>query len=335
MRRTAIPISIAFIALISAACALAGAAGPRPGMEARPQQSDREYIANLATGRVLICVTKDAVLVGAISEKSEPGAHAPLFVPLVGGHVAVLLGAVEWVELNSGKQPVRMDVQLSIAAGRSQHPLEPETYMEATDIEGLGVEFLSQLRETVGKLHHPLELKEDEPIVQLVVAGYEKDYGPEAWLLSYTVKQIMLKDDYWDIQVQHPSYKQLYPPEKGDPRTLIEVRYPPDIKGPTLLEMLGENDARLIPVRSSNPKVGQAAQLIFDGSSNKAVSEPATVFVKGAITAIITPENKPALAILHEGDKFDWVIPPPEDVEKAVEAQRDPNAPTLRSPHHQ
>lgn len=335
MRRTAIPISTALMALICAFCVFARTAGPQSGIKDREQQSDREYIANLATGRVIICVTHDAVLVGAISEKSEPGSHAPLFVPLVGGHVAVLLGAVEWVELNSGKQSVRMDVEMSVAAGRSQHPLEPTTYNEASDIEGLGIEFLARLRDVVGRLHHPLELKDEEPLVQVVVAGYEKDYGPEAWLLSYRVKQIMLKDDYWDIQVQHPSYTQLYPPEKGQPRTLIEVRYPPDIKGPTLLEMLGQNDARLIPVRRSDPKVGQAAQQIFDGASNKALSDPATVFVKGAITATITPEKKPALAILHEGDKFDWVIPPPEDVEKATQEKRDPTAPTLRSPHHQ
>jgi hypothetical protein len=335
MRRAAIPISTALMALICALCVFAGAAGPQSGIKDREQQSDREYIANLATGRVIICVTHDAVLVGAISEKSEPGSHAPLFVPLVGGHVAVLLGAVEWVELNSGKQSVRMDVELSVAAGRSQHALEPTTYNEASDIEGLGVEFLARLRDVVGRLHHPLELKEEEPLVQVVVAGYEKDYGPEAWLLNYRVKQIMLKDDYWDIQVQHPSYQQLYPPEKGQPRTLMEVRYPPDIKGPTLLEMLGQNDARLIPVRRSDPKVGQAAQQIFDGASNKALSDPATEFVKGAITATITPEKKPALAILHEGDKFDWIIPPPEDVDKATQDKRDPTAPTLRAPHHQ
>jgi hypothetical protein len=331
MRRTALPISTALIAALCVVCIFAGAAGP----SAHAQQSDREYIANLATGRVIICVTHESVLVGAISENSEPGSHAPLFVPIAGGHVAVLLGAVEWVELNSGKQSVRMDVELSVAAGRSQHPIELTTYNEAGDIEGLGVEFLGRLREVVGKLHHPLELKEDEPLVQVVVAGYEKDYGPEAWLLSYNVKQVMLKDDYWDIQVQHPSYKQLYPPEKGEPRTLMEVRYPPEIKGPTLLELLGQNDARLIPVRKSDPKVGQAAQQIFDGASNKALSDPATTFMKGAITATITPEKKPALAILHVGDKFDWVIPPPEDVEKALEEKRDPNAPTLRSPHHQ
>jgi hypothetical protein len=335
MRRAAIPISTAIIALICAVWVFAGAPGPRFNSMPLAQQSDREYVANLATGRVIVCVTREAVLVGAVSEKSEPGAHPPLFVPLNGGHVAVLLGAVEWIELNSGKPPVRLDAELAASADRNAHPTQNASENEAGDIEGIGVAFLERLREIVGKLHHPLNLKSDEPIVQILIAGYEKDYGPEVWLLNYRVQQRMLKDDYWDTLVQRPGYVQLYPPEKGQPRTLIEVRYPPEIAGPTLLEMLGQNDARLIPVRSSDPKVAQAAQQIFDGASNKAASDPAAIFVRGAITATITPENKPALAILREGDKFDWLIPPPETLQKAADDKRDPNAPTLRAPHHQ
>ena len=61
----------------------------------------------------------------------------------------------------------------------------------------------------------------------------------------------------------------------------------------------------------------------------------ATDFVRGAIIATITPENKPALASLREGDKFDWIIPPPETFKKAADDKRDPSAPTLRAPHHQ
>jgi hypothetical protein len=340
MRRAAIPLSTALMAVICAAWVFAGPASQSPSSIAREQQSDREYIANLATGRVIVCVTRESVLVGAVSEESEPGAHPPLFIPLNGGHVAVLLGAVEWIELNSGKPSIRLDTALADVAGHNSHPAvyaapneSPEK--EAGDIEGIGIAFLERLREIVGKLHHPLNLKSDEPIVQIVIAGYELHYGPEAWLVSYRVQQRELKDDYWDTLVQRPSYTQLYPPEKGEPRTLIEVRYPADIKGPTFLQLLGRNDARLIPVRSSDPKVGQAAQLIFDGASNRAASDPATIFVKGAIIATITPENKPALAILREDDKFDWVIPPPETFKKAEDEKRDPTAPTLRAPHHQ
>jgi hypothetical protein len=335
MRRAAIPISVAIMAAICTAFVFA--AGPRPlaGSIPRAPQSDREYIANLSTGRVIVCVTREAVLVGAVSEKSEAGAHPPLFVPLAGGHIAVLLGAVEWIELNSGKPGVRLDLELAAAAsGNGNNPINSAEH-EAGDIEGIGISFLERLRKIVGKLHHPLNLKTDEPVVEIVIAGYEKNYGPEAWLLNYRVQQRELKDDYWDLLVQRPSYTQLYPPEKGEPRTLIEVRYPPEIPGPTLLQMLGQNDERLIPVRSSDPKVSQAAQQIFDGASNKAASDPATIFVKGAIVATITPENKPALAILREGDKLDWIIPPPETFKKAEDDKRDPTAPTLRAPHHQ
>ncbi len=334
MRRTAIPLSTALMAVICAAWVFAGQATQNPATIAREQQSDREYIANLATGRVIVCVTREAVLVGAVSEKSEPGAHPPLFVPLNGGHVAVLLGAVEWIELNSGKPPIRLDTEFATVASRGGHAPTFGSENEAGDIEGIGISFLERLREIVGKLHHPLDLKPDEPIVQVLIAGYEQHYGPEAWLLSYRVQQRELKDDYWDTLVQRPSYLQLYPPEKGEPRTLMEVRYPPEIKGPTILQMLGQNDARLIPVRS-DPKVAKAAQEIFDGTSDKAASDPATLFMKGAITAVITPENLPTLAALREGDIFNWVIPPPETFKKAEDEKRDPTAPTLRGPHHQ
>jgi len=340
MRRTAIPLSAALLTGICSVFVFAGPPRQSPLTIAREQQSDREYIANLSTGRVIVCVTREAVLVGAVSEDSEPGAHPPLFIPLNGGHVAVLLGAVEWIELNSKKPSIRLDTELASVAGGNAHPVQYASPAEdgekvAGDIEGIGIAFLTRLREIVGKLHHPLNLKSDEPIVQILIAGYEEHYGPEAWLLSYRVQQRELKDDYWDMLVQRPSYEQLYPPEKGEPRTLIEVRYPPEIKGPTLLQMLGQNDARLIPVRSSDPKVGQAAQLIFDGASNKAASDPAILFVKGAIIATIAQENKPALAVLREGDKFDWAIPPPETFKKAEDEKRDPTAPTLRAPHHQ
>jgi hypothetical protein len=340
MRCAAIPFSTALLAVICAAFVFAGTPNQGANPLSSAQQSDREYIANLATGRVIICVTRESMLVGAVSEDTEPGAHPPLFIPLNGGHVAVLLGAVEWIEVNSGKPSIRLDTALADVAGHNAHPVvyaapSESAEKEAGDIEGIGIGFLERLREIVGKLHHPLNLKSDEPIVQIVIAGYEDHYGPEAWLVSYRVQQRELKDDYWDMLVQRPSYTQLYPPEKGEPRTLIEVRYPAEIKGPTLLQMLGRNDARLIPVRTSDPKVGQAAQLIFDGASNKAASDPATMFVKGAITATITPENKPALAILQEGDKFDWVIQPPETFKKSDDEKRDPTAPTLRAPHHQ
>lgn len=332
MRRTTLPFSAILIVAAVAALLLVNPSGPRAFAQ---QGGSEEIVANLAMGRVVFCVTRDAILVGAAtSDKAEPGSHAPLFVPLVGGHVAVLLGAVEWEELNSHKPPVRMDNVLGevrFAAPRSTAYSQSD---EAGDVEGLGIGFLERFRPVVAELHHELKIKEDQPILQILVVGYEKDYGPEAWLLGYRVEQRELQDNYFDTLVSRPSYTQLYPPEKGAPRTLVETRYPPDAPGPTLLELLGQNDSRLIPIRASDPLAGKAAQLLLDGQGPKAASEGVTAFLRGALAATGTPDTKLTLAILHEGDRFDWIIPPTETFKKPDE-KRDADAPTLRGPHHE
>jgi hypothetical protein len=193
--------------------------------------------------------------------------------------------------------------------------------------------FLERLRPVTGELHHDLGLKPDEPVIQLVIAGYQKGYGPEAWVLTYRLQQRQLRDDYWDTLALRPSYLQLYPPEKHDPRTLVEFRYPPETKGPTLQQLLEENDQRLVSVRHSDPKAGEAAQEILDGASQKSNSEGATAFLRGAMAATAAPGSNLTLAILHEGDRFEWIIPP-EEVPAKPDEKRDSSAPTLRAPHH-
>jgi len=333
MRRVAYPFHAIAIIIIVAGALLLVPSSPRAQSQST-QLTGQEIVANLAAGRVVICVTKDAILVGAESEKPEPGSHSPLFVPLTGGHVAILLGAVEWVELNSGKPPLRLDMELAkIGNRRAVHPIETVDQNEATDLEVLGIAFLERLRAVTGELHHELKLKEDEPVVQILIVGYQKDYGPEAWVISYKLQQRLLRGDYWDTLAQRPSYVQLYPPEKRDPHTIVEFKYPPEIKGSSLQEMLQQNDRRLIPIRSADPKVGQAAQLMLDGATQKANSEPATAFFRQALQATAPPESKLTIAILHEGDRFDWIIPPP-DGESKPDDKRDSTAPTLRAPHH-
>jgi hypothetical protein len=333
MRRAAFPLHAIFIAIIFITALLLIPSSPRAQLQ-KGTASGQEIVANLAAGRVVVCVTKDAILVGAESTKSEPGSHSPIFVPLVGGHVAILLGAVEWVELNSGKPPFRMDYELS-KIGRIktvQTPLDADPH-EAADLEVLGIALLERLRGVTSELHHELKLKEGEPIFQVLLVGYQKDYGPEAWVISYKLQQRLLRGDYWDTLAQRPSYLQLYPPEKKAPHEIVEFRYPPEMKGSTLQELLQQNDQRLIPIRSSDPKVGQAAQQILDGATQKVGSEPATVFFRQAMLATASQGSKLTIAIMREGDKFDWIIPPPEGELKADD-KRDPTAPTLRAPHH-
>jgi hypothetical protein len=304
-----------------------------PAARAQEQDASAEFVANLSSGRVILCVTRDAMLVGAASESTEPGSHSPLFVNMNGGHVVVLLGATEWIELNSGKPPVRMDSELAAirnVGARQSVALEQN---EAGEIEDIGIAFLERFRIVAARLHHELALKPDEPVIQLLVAGYTKGYGPEAWLLSYRVRQRELRDNYFDTQALRPSYVQLYPPEKTAPHTLVEVRYPPDIPGPTLLELLGQNDARLRPIRSADPKVALAAQQILDGAAPKAAGDSTTAFLRDALTATKSKDSKLTLAALHDNDHFEWVIPPPEPLRKPSDEKRDPTAPSLRAPH--
>jgi hypothetical protein len=240
---------------------------------------------------------------------------------------------VEWVELNSGKPPVRLDRELSAVSGFTTRAVANMEPGEAGDLENIGMAFLERLRPVTGQLHHELGLKSGEPIIQIVVAGYQKDYGPEVWVLSYRLQQRQLRDDYWDTLAQRPGYTQLYPPEKHDPRTLVEFRYPPETKGPTLQELLGENDQRLAAIRSADPTAGAAAQLILDGAAQKTNPEGATAFIRGAMTATAPAGSTLTLAILHEGDRFDWIVPP-TDVPEKPDEKRDQSAPTLRGPHH-
>jgi hypothetical protein len=334
MRRAAYPFHAILIILVITDALLVAPASPHAQPQKNSTPSGQEIVANLATGRVVICVTRDAILIGSESEKSEPGSHSPLFVPLNGGHVAIFLGAVEWVELNSGKPPIRLDLELGKADhAKSVRKIETIDSNEATDLEVMGISFLERLRAVTSELHHELKLKEDEPIVQILIVGYQKDYGPEAWVISYKLQQRLLRGDYWDTLAQRPSYVQLYPPEKKDPHTIVEFKYPPEIKGSSLQQMLQQNDSRLIPIRSADPKVGQAAQLMLDGATQKAASEPATVFFRKALETTAPKDSKLTIAILHEGDRFDWIIPPPEN-ELKPDDKRDPTAPTLRAPHH-
>jgi len=299
----------------------------------RAQQSDTEIIANLAAGRVAICVAREAIIVGTASESVETGSKAPVMVQLDPAHVAVLFGAVEWLQPGSGRPPVKLDAMLVESAGVLNHPLKAIELEkdEAGDVEQLAIEFLEKVRTVTSQIHHPLDLKPDEPLLTIVLADFVKDYGPEAWVVSYRVKQSMLQDDFYNTQALRPSFTQIYPPEKKDPKTIVEFRYPEKKSAETFASMLGQNDPRLAPVRASDPKVAKAAQFILDGASNKADPAAAAAFMKGALQATSSKEQQLSLCVMYEDDRFSWVIEPKDAV--TAPPKRDSDAPTLRKPH--
>lgn len=302
-------------------------------MRVAAQEQEREMVANLAAGRVMLYVAREGIVIGAVEQRVEAESQPPVIVPLGGRHVAILLGAVEWVSPASGRAPVRLDRDLPRLASEATHAPNPSQSNAASDIEAIGVAFLERLRDAAGGLHRKLELQPEEPAVELLLVNYVENYGPEAWLLRYRLAQDNLRGEYWRTRVLRPSYTQLYPPEKGQPRTLVEVRYPPDAPGPTLLELLNQNDERLARLRGADQQMARATERLAHGESQKASADDAAAFLRAALEAIANPEAKLALGVLHEQRGFEWILAPPELPQKAEEGKpREPGRPTLRKP---
>jgi len=298
---------------------------------AAAQQSEQQPITSLAAGRVILYVAKDAIVVGAVEQNAMPRARPPAVLPLGERRIGILLGPVEWTSPVPRKAPVRLDRELPRMVNEAAPPRRRADPGQASDIEVIGVALLERLRALAGQLYARLDSRADQPLVELLVVDYVENYGPEVWLLQYPVAQDALGNDYWRTRVLRPSYTQLYPPEKGRPRTLIEVRYPGDDSGPTLLDLLNQNDPRLAQLRTADTAFARAAERLTRGESNKATANEATMFLRAALPAIADPESKLVLGVLHEQRGLEWILEPPEPPQKAEEGKpREPGAPTLR-----
>jgi hypothetical protein len=299
---------------------------------AAAQDREQEVVANLAAGRVVLYFSRDGIVIGAIEQRVEAESRPPVVLPLGERRIGVLLGAVEWVLPASGRPPVRLDRELPRLVSQAARPQRKQDAEQASDIESIGVALLERLRDVTGQLHHKLDLGPEEPLVDLLLVDYEESYGAEAWLLRYRVAQENLRGDYWRTRVLRPSYTQLYPPEKGQPRTLVEVTYPPGDAGPAILDLFKRNDPRLARIRAADPQMTRAAERLDRGESQKAATEDASVFLRAALGAVAPVEAKLILGILHEQGGFHWLLAPPEQPQQADEGgkPREPDAPTLR-----
>jgi hypothetical protein len=301
------------------------------------QAREDEIVANLASGRVIIDVAHDGMVVGTVGQPFEAGSIPPRFVDVGGTHIAVLLGAAEWAHPGASSKPARIerDVERVIAESGGRAPSNPET---ASDIELIGIAYLEHLRPFAGQLHHKIALGPEEPILEIVVAGYAPDYGPEVWLLKYRIRQEMLRSDYYQTRVLRPAYTQLYPPEKHAPRTLVEVRYPEEesadksavAKEPLLLSLIQSNDSRFVRLRSSDLKTARVIEQVQNGKSQDSHLADAEEFMHAALV-ILAGDGKIALGAMSDEGGFKWVVPPAETLEKSEEeTNRPPGAPTLR-----
>jgi hypothetical protein len=304
------------------------------------EASDQEVAVNLAEGRVVICAAKDGIILAALDVHGETGSQAPSIAILSAERMGVMLGAVEWVQPDSKDKPVRLDNEFrGIVAAALNTGGQKDSGFRASDIESIGIAVLERIRVLAGLLHHKINLGEDEPLIRIVLAGYVRDYGPEAWTIDYHIRQDALGNDIWRTRVLRPSYNQLYPPEKGQPKTFMEVRYPPENRAagePELLDLLHQNDSRLAKIRAANEVEAKSVTLAVEGQSQKSDAVSLVNFLKAALPAVAVPETKLIMAKVDYDGGFQWILqppkapaPPPSET-PTDKTPQEPERPTLR-----
>jgi len=299
----------------------------------RASAQEDEIVANLAGGRVIIHVAQDAILFAAIDHPLEAKSVPPRVAAIGNSHIGIFFGASEW-QIPAQPRPVRLDRDI-----QDVRPLETPGYRPPgsgeADLDAMGVAFLEKLRPLVSQLHHKIDLKPDEPLLEIVLVGYApQDYGPEVWLVDYNVEQesVGVKSDYWQTHILRPRFTQLYPPEKHQPKTLVELRFPADLREIPLTGLIQQNDPRLVRLRSSDARFSKVVEQIERGQANKSNSQDAADFLRAALP-LLAGDTHFIEGEVGERGGFDWIVPPEEPREKeqrAEDKERPPEAPTLR-----
>ena len=287
-----------------------------------------EIVANLAAGRVVFCVTHDAIIVAATGGGGEVGSRPPTVLPVSPGRVGVLLGAIEWTVPATGKT-TRFDADLpSVAANALRRPAQ-KAVDQPTEIEDIGVGMLEEIRPLVELIHHKLDLAPDEPLVELILADYVQNYGPEIWTLQYRVRQENLGSDFWQTRILRPAYFQLYPPEKGQAHTFVEADYPASVPPLDLADRVARHDPQFQRIGNSSREMSQAFTLIAAGNSTKALSSPLSDFMRAAIPLAGGDNQSLVMALLDMDRGFQWILAPQKPIPPG-KAPSEPDAPSLR-----
>jgi hypothetical protein len=294
------------------------------------QGHEDEIVANLAGGRVIIHVARDIILFAAIDQPVERNSIPPRVMNLDAAHIGVLLGASEW-RIPADPKPIRIDRDFQ-RVGANERRTDVSPGEAEPDLDAIGVTFLEKLRPLVGQLHHKLDFVPDDPIFQLVIIGYGSDqYGPEVWVAEYRIEQqqIATSGEYWQTRILRPRFTQLYPPEKHAPRTLVEVRYPVDLKGPKLSELIQGNDPRVVQVASKEPRFTKVLENLHGGQAQKAAPLDSVDFMRALLPLVAN--NAPfVMGTMAEQHGFEWIVPPAEPIEKVEEDKNRPReAPSL------
>lgn len=300
-----------------------------------------EVIANLAAGRVVVAVVKDAIIIGTVENPIEAGTYPPTPVPLASRRMGVILGAVDWFSVTSQEEIARLDHELphlhrGVKTQDDPRLMQPQEGSEAADIQAIGQGVLERLNQVAKSLHNKIDLPANEPVVEMILADYIEGYGPEIWQAMFPLQQDLQRGDYWDTRVLRPHYFQFWPPEKGQPKTLVEFHYPPGDTSPTLLEMLRQNDPRMVGVRQAEANLSHVADSLLAGESNKILAVDAIQFLRAALDAISPPKSRQTMAAIGLQSGFQWILPPPpEPVRPGQKKNRPEGAPTLAKPPSQ
>jgi hypothetical protein len=285
------------------------------------QQPSEEIVANLAAGRVVIAVVKDAIIIATVENPIESQTHPPVPVQLNVRRAGVLLGAVDWFSPTSDQQFARLDRELPHLRGdvtavdqRLDKTRPPDiTTSEATDLESVGQGVLQRLSRVASNLHAKVNYPPNEPIVQLIVAGFVPNYGPEVWELSFSLTQEMRNLEYYDTKITRPVYVQFWPPEKTQLHSLLEFQYPPEIKLPQLLDLLKTKDPRIEKICAADPKMREVADRFLQGDYKKILVPDATQFLRAALAATTDPKSRQTMAVVNLDSGFEWVLKPPAE----------------------
>lgn len=321
-----------FAPLITAMCLLLSLAFETITSAQQQTEAPREEIvANLAAGRVIIAVVRDEILVSTIENRIEAETRPPTPVQLSSERLAVPLGAVDWFSPSSNQTLARIGMELphlkSHLVASGPHLQQAEAGGEASDIEAIGQGLMERLNDVARDLHNKIDQPPDDPLTQLIIADYLTGYGAEVWQVSYGIEQEQQQGDFWDTRVLRPRYLQFWPPEKGQPHSLLEFAYPPENAPTTLLDLLKQKDPRLEQIISSDPKMGEVANQFVAGDSKKIRPEDAMQFLRAAVSAISVPTDRQTFATIGQESGFAWVLAPPPEPKKPGPPMQEPNRP--------
>lgn len=313
---------------------------PRASAQDAPAQgSAEEIIANLCTGRVIIGVAKDAIVVATLESPIEPQTRPPMIVPISDESVAVLLGAADWWLPDQHRELARLYTELPGLPPEQGGPSNrPHLHgysgggagSEATGVERLADNLRARLASIASYIHGDLKLDQGQPLVQMVVVDYAPDYGPEVWLVQYFVEQEPEQGDYWHTRVLQPQYNQLWPPEKGQPRGLMEVSYP---GAPAVASMIRAGDAHLAKSISSVPGMQDVSAAILDGNIEKLAGVDVAAFFRTCLGAVTVSNARMVEAEINKQHGVGWFLEPPaEKPSSGSEQVRPAGAPSLVHP---